>query len=78
MHVLAFVMPALFVLAWVGAAASWAVAAYSTVRVWTEGSTALIERYRERTFRAAIFSATFIVMGFLAGAADGLFAGLHI
>jgi len=71
-------MPALFVLAWIGAAASWAVAAYSTARAWTEGSFALAERYRVKTFKAATFSATFIVMGFVAGAADGLFGNLHI
>ena len=53
-------------------------AAYSTVRVWTEGSFALAERYRAQTFKAAVFSATFIVMGFIAGAADGLFGNLHI
>jgi hypothetical protein len=75
MHI---VMPALFVLAWIGAAVSWAVAAYSTVRVWTEGSVALAERYRAQTFKAAIFSATFIVMGFIAGAAGGVFADLRI
>lgn len=75
MHI---VMPALFIVAWIGTAASWSVAAYSTVRVWAEGSFALAERYRERTFNAAIFSATFIVMGFITGAADGLFGNLHI
>jgi hypothetical protein len=75
MHI---VMPALFILAWIGAAASWAVAAYSTVRVWTEGSFALADRYRAQTFKAGLFSATFIVMGFVAGAADGLFAHLHV
>lgn len=75
MHI---VMPALFVLAWLGALTSWAVAAYSTVRVWTEGSTALIERYRAQTFKAAVFSATFIVMGFIAGTADGLLGNLHV
>ena len=46
---MSIVMPALFILAWIGAAASWAVAAYSTVRVWTEGSFALAERYRAQT-----------------------------
>ena len=75
MHI---VMPALFILAWIGAAASWAVAAYATARVWTEDSFALAARYRAQTFKAAIFSATFIVMGFVAGAADGLFGNLHI
>jgi hypothetical protein len=75
MHI---VMPALFVLAWIGAAVSWAVAAYSTARVWTVGSFALAERYRAHTFKAAVFSATFVAMGFIAGAADGLFDNLHI
>ncbi|HEY8950472.1 MAG TPA: hypothetical protein VIM56_16430 [Rhizomicrobium sp.] len=75
MHI---VMPALFILAWIGAAASWAVAAYSTARAWTEGSFTLAERYRIKTFKAAAFSATFIAMGFVAGAADGLFSTLHI
>jgi hypothetical protein len=71
-------MPALFILAWIGAAISWAVAAYSTARVWTEGSFALVARYRAQTFKAGLFSATFIVMGFITGAADGLFGNLHI
>jgi hypothetical protein len=75
MHI---VMPAVFVLAWLGAAASWAVAAYSTARVWTEGSSALAEHHRARTFKAAIYSATFIVMGFVTGTAGGLFGNLHI
>ncbi|HSM96975.1 MAG TPA: hypothetical protein VLT91_13085 [Rhizomicrobium sp.] len=75
MHI---VMPALFILAWIGAAASWTVAAYSVLRIWTEGSFALAARHRARTWNAAAFSATFIVMGFVAGAADGLFAHLQV
>ncbi|MBS0278990.1 MAG: hypothetical protein JSR81_15305 [Proteobacteria bacterium] len=75
MHI---VMPAVFVLAWLGAAAAWAVAAYSTARVWTEGSVAVAERHRARTFKAAIYATTFLVMGFVAGTAGGLFGNLHI
>ena len=75
MHI---VMPALFIMAWIGAAASWAVAAYSMLRVWTDGSFALAAQHRARTWKAATFSATFIVMGVVAGAADGLFSHLHI
>lgn len=74
MHI---VMPALFIVAWIGAAASWVVAAYSVLRMWTEGSFALATRHRARTWKAAAFSATFMVMGFVAGAADGLFGHLH-
>jgi hypothetical protein len=75
MHI---VMPAVFVLAWLGAAVSWAVAAYSTAHVWTESSSGRAERHRARTFKAAIYSATFIVMGFVAGTAGGLFGNLHV
>ncbi|HEY2033436.1 MAG TPA: hypothetical protein VGH02_07075 [Rhizomicrobium sp.] len=75
MHI---VMPALFILAWIGAASSWVVAAYSTLHIWSDGSVAMAGRYRARTFKAAAFSATFIVMGLIAGAADGLFTHLHV
>jgi len=74
MHI---VMPALFVLAWIGAAVSWTVAAYSALRVWNEGSFALAVNHRARTWKAAAFSATFIAMGIIAGAADGLFMHLR-
>jgi hypothetical protein len=73
-----FVMPALFIVAWIGAAASWAVAAYSALRVWTDGSFALAAQHRTRTWKAAAFSTTFIVTGVVVGAADGLFGHLHI
>ncbi|HEY7979572.1 MAG TPA: hypothetical protein VID67_15385 [Rhizomicrobium sp.] len=67
----------LFILSWAGAAGAWAVAAYSTLRVWTDGSRALVGRYRARALTAGAVSATFIVTGFLAGMASGLFTHLH-
>ena len=75
MSVFAIVTLSVFILAWVGAASSWAVAAYSVMRVWTDGSFALATRHRSRTLKAAGLSATFIVTALLAGAANG---HLHI
>ena len=78
MHLVGIVTLSVFILSWFGAAGAWVVAAYSTLRVWTEGSFALIERSRAHALKAGAVSATFIVTGFLAGLAGGLFDHLHI
>ena len=78
MHLLAIVTLSLFILSWLGAAGAWAVAAYSTLRVWTDGSLSLIGRYRARALTAGALSATFVVTGVLAGMASGLFDHLHV
>ncbi|MBS0274263.1 MAG: hypothetical protein JSR55_07635 [Proteobacteria bacterium] len=74
----AIVTLSLFVLSWVGAAGAWTVAAYSTLRVWTNGPLVLTGRYRARALTAGAVSATFVVTGILAGMASGLFDHLHV
>ena len=78
MPVVSIIAVVVFIAAWLGAAGAWAVAAYSTLRVWTDGSVVLAGRYRTRAFKAAALSATFIVTGLLAGMASGLFDHLHV
>lgn len=78
MHMFGIVALSIFILSWAGAAGAWVVAAYSTLRVWTDGSLALIGRYRARALTAGAVSATFVVTGVLAGMASGLFDHLHV
>jgi hypothetical protein len=78
MHMFGIVTLSLFILSWIGAAGSWTVAAYSSIRAWTDGSSALVERSRSRALKAGGVAATFIVTGFLAGMASGLFNHLHV
>ena len=78
MHIVSIVALSVFIAAWFGAAGSWLIAAYSMVRVWTDGSFALAQRYRTRTLRAGMASATFIATGVIAGTVSGLFAHWHV
>ena len=78
MHLVGIVTLSVFILSWLGAAGAWIVAAYSALRVWTDASFALIERARSRALKAGAVSATFIVTGFLAGVASGVFNHVHI
>lgn len=73
MHLIAALPLVVFILSWIGAAASWAIAAYSVARVWTVDSVALMDRHRGRTMTAALWSATFIATGVLSGFASGVF-----
>lgn len=78
MHFVSIVALFIFIAAWFGAAASWAVAAHSAMHVWTDGSLALIDRYRVRAFKAGAVSATFVATGVIAGMVSGLFNHLHV
>ena len=78
MHLVQIIASVVFVLSWLGAVIAWSSGAYSLVRVFTDGSLAAIETHRSRAFRALALSLTFVLTGFLAGVAAGLFSHLHI
>lgn len=76
MHLIAALPLIVFVLSWMGAAASWTVAGYSMLRVLADGSFSA-DGYRARVMNAVMVSATFIVTGIAAGYAGGLFSHIH-
>jgi hypothetical protein len=71
-HLIAALPLVVFILSWIGTAASGSVAAYATLRVLADGSFGA-DSYRERAMNAVMLSATFIVTGIAAGFAGGLF-----
>jgi hypothetical protein len=78
MHPVHLAPSIVFLLSWLGAFGAWTTGAWSLARVLTDGSSAAIEGHRALAYRALALSVTFVVSGFLAGMAGGLFSHFHI